>query len=965
MFKRITLCFLTLTILFTLVGCKGKKVTVTFDSNGGSTVETQEIKKGELATKPTDPIKEGFKFNGWFNGEKQWNFDVDKVNENITLTAKWEEEIIYNPIVYKVSFILSGGTLEEEFIEFTDYTKVVLPTPTKENYVFLGWYKGSTKFEELKENANISLTAKWEGVSSPIIYNLNGGEFTGSFKDSYKYGTAYTLPTPTKEDYNFVGWYKNADFTGTTITKIDNKTLGEVVLYAKWEAKPPVVTYVLNGGNWQWTTREEIVDEFLTDALAWAGKSNKPNGMVQGTGDTSVGFANVFSAIYGFFSDSRYAAKWGWLKDYVINATTVSGSKTYLEQGNEAYWRYSLGAFLFEECRSSYPISEDFSKDSAANGFWDTLSESEPNEFEIKAGAELKTPVRIYYVFKGWYLTEDFSGSPVTSVNEKCKLYAKWEEEVPVSSVSISNKITEIDRYETHQLEWLINPANAAIQAVEFTSSNEKIAIVSEEGLITALANGEVTITITSLSPSKVSDTVTFLVSSPDHFVVSYATDSYTTPNKAISLIAEYVTREGAREELTWSSLNSNIATVTSDGVVTGVKEGTATIRVALSKDANTYFDFVITVLNENLSNELQYIVNEHESNVFTRYELGIGAGVPVYYADIFGSVSQLLFNYEMQWDTTYLDATMKAGKWTAGLNTVEFVVVHYTAGMTKGSNAAATAAYFASGPEASAHFCTGNDGVFQGLELNVRGWHAGDGASATFEWTPTGVKYNESDPKWPTWGISSDSYFTINGQKTSVKIPKETTRGHGVDGYVTDAKWLNDQGFAFRIVNGEYQMGTTWWCYSNVWEGRICSRGGNKHGIGIESAVDFGSDLWYTWQITARLCAQLMVMYNLDITRIVGHHFFAAKDCPQPLLENDLEIWWEFIELVEAEYEAMTTYKNSTFDFEVLGETTTVNEHGRVVEQPKFSETISYKVTLSNGTSITLSSIVPGVYTK
>jgi hypothetical protein len=107
------------------------------------------------------------------------------------------------------------------------------------------------------------------------------------------------------------------------------------------------------------------------------------------------------------------------------------------------------------------------------------------------------------------------------------------------------------------------------------------------------------------------------------------------------------------------------------------------------------------------------------------------------------------------------------------------------------------------------------------------------------------------------------------------------------------------------------------------------------------------------------------MVRYNLDITRVVGHHFFAAKDCPQPLLENDLEIWWEFIDLVLAEYKAMTEFKNETYAFEVLEGSDIVNEYGRVVDQPEYTQTVTYKVTLSDGTSITLASIVPGIYTK
>ena len=492
------------------------------------------------------------------------------------------------------------------------------------------------------------------------------------------------------------------------------------------------------------------------------------------------------------------------------------------------------------------------------------------------------------------------------------------------------------------------------------------IATVDDKGKITALNNGEVTITITSLSPSGANDSVTIVVSSPDHFDISYETNSYVMPNESIKLNATFTKRDETKVEISWKSLNENVATVDNNGNVLGVASGLATIRAYLTNDENTYIDFVVTVLPNTLSEELMHVVKNHESNVFTRYDLGIGAGTPVYYADILGSVNKMLFNYNYFWDAKHKDGVMANGKHSPNLDSeeypVEFITVHYTAGMTKGSDAEATAIFF-KGATASAHFCTGNDGIFQCLDLDVRGWHAGDGTDTKFEWYNTGIAYQEGDPRWPTWGISKNAYFTINGTETNIKVPEKEQRGN--EGFVTDSKWLTDQGLAFKVVDGMYYMGKTWWCYSNVWEGRICSKGGNNNSIGIESAVDYGSDLWLTWQITAQLVADLMVRYDLDITRVVGHHFFAAKDCPQPLLENDLEIWWEFIEIVEAEYEVQTTFKDTKFEFSVVDGSEIVNEYGRIIEQPKFSQVVTYVVKLSDGTSITLASVVPGIYTK
>ena len=68
------------------------KYTVTFDSQGGTTVNTVAVKSGGTVTKPADPTREGYTFAGWFtaveNGE-EWNFTSGTVTGNLTLYAHW------------------------------------------------------------------------------------------------------------------------------------------------------------------------------------------------------------------------------------------------------------------------------------------------------------------------------------------------------------------------------------------------------------------------------------------------------------------------------------------------------------------------------------------------------------------------------------------------------------------------------------------------------------------------------------------------------------------------------------------------------------------------------------------------------------------------------------------------------------------------------------------------------------
>lgn len=67
-----------------------KVCTVTFDSQGGSAVESQVVAWGDKALEPLVPTKECLcEFDGWYLGDEKWSFIGYTVTEDMTLTAKW------------------------------------------------------------------------------------------------------------------------------------------------------------------------------------------------------------------------------------------------------------------------------------------------------------------------------------------------------------------------------------------------------------------------------------------------------------------------------------------------------------------------------------------------------------------------------------------------------------------------------------------------------------------------------------------------------------------------------------------------------------------------------------------------------------------------------------------------------------------------------------------------------------
>ncbi len=74
--------------------------TVTFDSQGGSEVESQSVLSGNPARRPDTPTREGYSLTGWFTdvaSENQWDFYTDRVTGNITLYAGWQAEDVVTP----------------------------------------------------------------------------------------------------------------------------------------------------------------------------------------------------------------------------------------------------------------------------------------------------------------------------------------------------------------------------------------------------------------------------------------------------------------------------------------------------------------------------------------------------------------------------------------------------------------------------------------------------------------------------------------------------------------------------------------------------------------------------------------------------------------------------------------------------------------------------------------------------
>ncbi len=221
-----------------------KTYTVSFDTDGGSFISMQEIKKGEKISKPTNPAKEGYSFVRWEYQNKEYDF-TSTVENDMTLKAIWDKE---QETKYKITFNVDGKTHIVDANMFPG-DAVELPFEEKDGYELV-WYLNGTKYDfNTPVTTDIILEGKYEKTTNYTVkFNSNGG--TSVKNQTVKSGEKVSEPSNvTKEGYILDGWYLNNnkyDFN-SEVTK-------NITLVAKWSEDPNVKRYTVTfnsdgGGN--------------------------------------------------------------------------------------------------------------------------------------------------------------------------------------------------------------------------------------------------------------------------------------------------------------------------------------------------------------------------------------------------------------------------------------------------------------------------------------------------------------------------------------------------------------------------------------------------------------------------------------------------------------------------------------------------------------------------------------------
>lgn len=326
------------------------KFTVTFDPDGGTpaSYEDQIVEYDMLLTEPEAPTKDDNNFLGWYDGDEKFDFENTKITKNYDLKAKWAEKV-YHTVTVRYFW----GNEETKQVESgTAFPKPDDPDETEWG-VFEGWYlydeEGDTWADDEYDfdtpvTSDITIDGWWKYKEYTVTFDTDGGDPASYPEKTVEcYDKVGDPGTPTKDGYNFLGWYDGED-------KFDFKTeiTKDYNLKAKWEKKVYyTVSFNSDGGT-----------DVTPQKIEAGGKATRPDDPEkEGLYLHAWVFSDDESRIFDFDNDTvtgNITLKAVWKKLYSIGDKGPAGGwifydagsvqkSTYIDSsGSEVtyYWRY-------------------------------------------------------------------------------------------------------------------------------------------------------------------------------------------------------------------------------------------------------------------------------------------------------------------------------------------------------------------------------------------------------------------------------------------------------------------------------------------------------------------------------------------------------------------------------------------------------------------------------------------------
>ena len=355
---------------------------------------------------------------------------------------------------YIVGFYTQGGKIGDESyrVELVTGTDGKLaaeqvPTPTKEHYIFAGWYtaeSGGTllSLDTVYTDPRNQFYARWvPAVDIDVTFDANGGKVNGKDTDTITIpaadkGKLASLPVPTREGYTFDGWYTAAS-GGMKITETTVFSEATTV-YALWGAIDSV-SFSYTG----YTAGENVADAVVTCNTAGVEFTYKWQ-----YSDSGGSYSDATKLSAQFISGIKYTL-WIYFKAQDGLALAELNETDVTLGGNNPGGVYTN--YTIDEMKYSYGVPFSMSPLGGVTkyivGFYTQGGKigDESYRVELVTGTDGKltaeqvpTPTKEHYTFDGWYTAA--SGGTLLSLDtvytdSSSEYYARW---VPTVDINVT-----------------------------------------------------------------------------------------------------------------------------------------------------------------------------------------------------------------------------------------------------------------------------------------------------------------------------------------------------------------------------------------------------------------------------------------------------------------------------------------------------------------------------------------------
>jgi len=352
--------------------------TVTFNADGGTpTPAPQSIRYEGSITLPTEPTKDHYTFDGWFDANGNEYDDTTPILEGVELKAKWTKtEGKYKVEYYKQNLLDDNYTLVNA--DTFEAWALVGSTVTATDVAYPNYTKNtglSVMSGVVASDDSLVLKVYYDLEKHTVAFDANGGTPTPQIQDVKHGGKAQCPNPPTKSGFTFGGWTLNGiayDFNAPVE--------GDITLVATWDPIPV--------GSAQYTIKyykQNILDNNYTEVVA----------------DIVVSSGVVGSTITA--TDKAY-------EGFTLNAASSTMTGTIASDGTttlEVYYD-----------RNSYTVTFN------ADGGTPTPA---PQSIRYEGSITLPTePTKEHYTFDGWFDANGNEYDDTTPILEGVELKAKW-----------------------------------------------------------------------------------------------------------------------------------------------------------------------------------------------------------------------------------------------------------------------------------------------------------------------------------------------------------------------------------------------------------------------------------------------------------------------------------------------------------------------------------------------------------